>query len=552
MAKAARATVERPAGPPPVRKAVRDADIIPGSEGVSVEEVVKAAQRMLAVKRAKDELLQFTRLMMPSPDDPDDPALSRYDIQHFHELIAEALEKVERGEILRLIITAPPRHGKSQLSSRAFSAWYMGRNPYNSIILTSYNDKLAQDVGNDVREIIRSPMFGQVFPLCKLRKGSAAVDRMQTTEGGMLVFVGAGGTIAGRGGDVVIIDDPIKGSEEADSAGFREKQWTWFTQDVMSRLMSSLGAIIIIMTRWHEDDIVGRLTDPKNPCYNADEAKTWKILHLTGLAEANDNMGRPVGAALWPERHSQARLQAMRRINPRGFNANYQGRPTPEDGEFFKRDWLKGYKIEELPRNLRMYASSDHAVGQKQEHDKTCLMAAGVDDKDNIWIMPDLFWGRYSTEIIVEKMIDMMELHKPLVWWGENDHIMKSIGPFLRKRMQERKVYCNVENVSAAKDKVSRAQSIRARMSMGMVRFPIFAPWWGDAMDELLKFPRGRHDDFVDPLAHIGKELGRLVGAVNNAESPLAEPRPGTIAWMKWAGGAEKKEKQHLTARNGL
>ncbi len=528
----------------------RVGDIIPNQ--VTPEVAVRAARRMLAVRDAREKLIPFVKLMMPDPNDPDDILLSRYTVMHFHQLLSEALEAVERGEMPRIIITMPPRHGKTQLASHAFSAWYMGRNPYNSIITASYNETLAEEAGNKVREYLLSPMFAQVFPDCHLRKGSKAVDRLQTVEGGTAFFTGVGGTIAGRGGDVLIIDDPIKNSEAADSPTLREKQWQWFTQDMMSRLMTDMGAVIIIMTRWHEDDIVGRLTDPRNPCYSKEEAANWKILHLPALAEANDPLGRQKDEALWEERHSVKRLKAMRRLNPRGFNANYQGRPTPEDGVFFKREWLKGYRLEDLPASLRMYAASDHAVGQKQENDKTCLLMVGVDDKDHIWIMPDLFWERSGTEVMVERMIDMMELHKPLVWWGENDHIMKSVGPFLFKRMQERKVYCSVEPITAAKDKRTRAQAIKGRMSMGMVHFPIFAPWWGEAMDELLKFDRGRHDDFVDALAHVGRELGRMQRASKPVNNNVIEPKAGSIAWIKWASKAQDVDKKRAKARGGM
>lgn len=526
-------------------------NIIPNQ--VSHEVAYMAAKRMLKIMDARDQLLAFVQLMMPDPNDADNSDLSRYEVQHFHKLLAEAMEAVERGELPRLIITMPPRHGKTQLANHAFTAWYMGRNPYNFVITASYNEELAKESGSKVREYIQSPMFAQVFPKCHLRKGSAAVDRLQTLEGGIAAFTGVGGTVTGRGGDVLIIDDPIKGAEDADSETKRNKIWTWFTQDLMSRLMTDMGAVIIIMTRWHEDDIVGRLTDPKNPHYNKEEAATWKILHLTGLAEDGDVLGRKKGEALWPSRHSEKRLNAMKRLNPRGFNANYQGRPTPEDGAFFMRSWLQPYQLKDLPKNLRMYCASDHAVGQKQDNDKTCLMAAGVDEEDNIWIMPDLFWARAGTEIIVERMIDMMDLHRPLVWWGENDHIFKSIGPFLNKRMQERAVYCTLEKVNVGnKDKRSRAQSIRGRMSMGKVRFPTFAPWWSDALDELLKFDRAAHDDFVDTLAHIGQGVNRLVRASAQAPARKSEPMAGTMAWVKWAAEEQRQEQKRAKALGGF
>lgn len=513
---------------------------------------MRAAQRMIAVKDARNSLLPFTRLMMPHPDDADDAMISRYDVQHFHRLIAEAMEQVEQGKILRLIVALPPRHGKTEIISKKFPAWFLGRNPYKYVICTGYNDQIAGDSGRDVRATMKMPVFQQVFPGCTLRKGSASVERLQTTEGGEAFFVGAGSTITGRGGDVIIIDDPLKGAEEADSPTMREKMWTWFTQDVMSRLMTSMGAVIIVMTRWHEDDIVGRLTDPKNPCYNEEEAASWKILHLPALAERNDPLRRNVGEALWPERQSLDRLHAMRRLNARGFNANYQGRPSPEDGEFFHRKNLIGYnRPQDLPTNLRMYGASDHAVGLKQEHDRNCLMMAGVDEHDHIWVLPDLFWKRCETDVTVEAMIDMMEQHHPLTWWAESAHIEKSIGPFLRKRMMERKVFCSLEMTSPAKDKQTKAQAIRGRISMQMVHFPTFAPWWADALDEMLKFPRGRHDDFIDPLGHIGRGLGRLVKAAKIPALAQTAPPSGTFAWIKWAAKHEKREKE-LADRGGF
>ena len=527
-----------------------DADIRP--DKVSPELALKAARRMLACVRARDELVPFIELMLPDPNDPDNVELSRYTPKHFHKLLAEALEKLERGELPRLIITMPPRHGKSQLAAWALGAWYMGRNPYNSLILASYNEELANEAGSKVREYMLSPMYGQVFPNCHLRKGSKAVDRLQTIEGGIAAFTGVGGTITGRGGDLLIVDDPLKGSEEADSPSRRDKIWRWFTQDLLSRMMTDMGAVIVITTRWHEDDIVGRLTDPRNPHFDKAEAANWSVLHLTALAEDNDCLKRNKGEALWPERHSAVRLQAMKRLNPRGFNANYQGRPTPEEGTFFLRNWLRPYQLAELPKNLRTYAASDHAVGQKQENDKTCLMVVGVDEHDDIWVLPDLFWARAGTETVVERMIDMMELHKPLVWWGEDDHIFKSIGPFLFKRMQERKVFCSVEKASAAKDKRTRAQAIRGRMAMGKVHFPIFAPWWTEALDELLKFDRGAHDDFIDPLAHIGHGLGRIVRANKTPDPRRHEPRAGSIAWIKWAANENKEVKEREKARGGF
>lgn len=500
-----------------------------------LERQIKAAKRLIAVKKASSSILDFARLTMPSQEDPDNTDLSRYSAAKHHEVICAALEEVEAGRIQRLIITMPPRHGKSELASRRFPAWFLGKDPYRHMIFATYNDEFAQDFGRNVRDTMKSDIYKQVFPRCKLKSGSQASDRIQTEEGGIAVFVGRGGSLTGRGADLLVIDDPIKDREEADSKTLRDKLWGWFTDVAMTRLMTAGARVVIIMTRWHEDDLVGRLIDPKNSYYVPEEAANWKILSLPAIAVEDDPMGRKPGEPLWPERFDLDFLNQAKRINPKGFSALYQGSPSPDDGDYFKREWLKFYVPSELPRNLRIYVASDHAVSTDQERDATCILPVGVDEEDNIWVLPDVWWRRADTETVVEGMIDIMRRRAPLMWWAESGHITKSIGPFLRKRMSERQVYCAIDEVVPTKDKQTRAQSIRARMSMGKVYFPRFASWWSDAQDELMKFPSSSHDDFVDALAHIGMGLDKQVRAGGAVVKVDNVPKSGTLAWVKWA-----------------
>ena len=501
---------------------------------LAYEKQLKAANRLIQLKGAREELLKFTRLTMPHPEDPDDSERSRYNAVKHHRIIAAALEEVEAGRMLRLIITMPPRAGKTELSSKRFVPWFIGKDPYRNAIFASYNETIAEDVGRKCREIMKSRVYTQVFPGASLKQGSASASRIEAQEGGVASFVGTGGTLTGKGADLLLIDDPVKDRQEADSPAAREKLWTWFTQVAMTRLMDSGSRVVIIMTRWHEDDLVGRLTDPKNEHYNAQEAAGWNILHLPAIAVANDPMGRAVGEPLWPERFSLEFLQAARRLDPRGFSALYQGIPTPEEGDFFKREWLKTYQPHELPKNLRIYAASDHAVSTAQASDSTVLLVAGVDEYGTIWVLPATWWRKAKTDDVVDAMINIMTCNKPIFWWAENGHISKSIGPFLHKRMIEEGAYCAIIEKTPAKDKQTRAQSIQGRMSMGRVRFPGFAPWWGDAMDELLKFPSARHDDFVDALAWMGIGLSTQANASQSEDFRRdKEPVEGTFAWIK-------------------
>lgn len=511
----------------------------------------KAARRLLAAKKARTSLIEFGRLMMPAPEDPDDVRLSRYQVTRVHQVMAAALEAVERGEIPRLIITIPPRHGKSQLSSKFFPAWFMGRDPYRQMIVASYSAQMAEDFGRAVRGYMQTPAFQQVFPECELKKGGASADRIETEDGGIGVFAGVCGPLTGRGADVLLIDDPVKDREEANSPTMRNKVWDWFLDVAMTRLMGGMGRAVIIMTRWHEDDIVGRLTDPNNPHYNEEEAKLWRIISFPALAEEGDILGRPLDEPLWPERVTKEFLVSQRRMNPRGFAALYQGRPAPEDGDFFRKEWFRTYQPHELPRNLRYYVASDHAVSTADDRDPSIIIPVGVDEDGTIWVLPDVWWRREKTDVVVEAMIDTMERHHPLAWWAERGHISKAIGPFLRKQMEERGVFCNIEEVVPVKDKQTRAQSIQGRLAMGKVRFPAFAPWWGAARSQMLSFPAGKHDDFVDALAYIGLGLGRIVNASPTRERKK-EPPVGTLEWVKARATAEGRAKQLWKAAAGF
>jgi predicted phage terminase large subunit-like protein len=507
-----------------------------------VDRQLAAAQRILKARKAKDSLIDFTEFTMPDVVDPEDTGKSRYSAQYFHRALAAALEEVEKGNILRLIVTFPPRHGKSELTSRRFPAWLVGRDPYRHIIFATYNQPFAEDYGRDVRGIMEGQQYKQVFPGTTLAKGSKAADRLKTEEGGMLAFVGRGGTTTGRGADILIIDDPLKDRAEANSATTRKELWDWFNDTASTRLMSDTGAIIIIMTRWHEDDLVGRLTDKDNPHFNAEEAATWKIINIPAIAEDDDVLGRKRGEALWPDRFGIAYLEAFKRRNPVGFSALYQQHPTPAEGDFFKQEYLPTYTPEQLPKGLRIYAASDHAVGIKQTNDKTCLLIVGVDAHDNIWLL-DCVWKRMKSDEAVEAMIQLMKRWKPMIWWAESGHISKSIGPFLTKRMREEKVYINVREQTPAADKQTRAQAINGRAAMGMVRFPKAATWTHDARDECLKFPGGRNDDFVDALAHVGLGLHKLLKAPAEAEKKQG-PKVGTFGWVKAEGNAERAQQK--------
>jgi predicted phage terminase large subunit-like protein len=499
-------------------------------------------RRLASIKAAKKSLLEFAKLIHEDPAHPDDPAYSRYIVAKHHEAIAKAMEKFASGKIKRLIISVPPRHGKSELATKTFVPWYMGNYPMDSVIVGTYSDQFAGDIGRDIKTNIQHPAFRQVFEEMTLRSDSKAANRMMNSTGGALFCVGRNSAITGRGGDKIIIDDPLKNRQEADSKTIRETLWTWFTQVIATRLMTDAGGICIIQTRWHEDDLIGRLTDPYNPHYDPREAAKWEFLDLPALAEKKDPLKRKPGEALWPERFNEEYLTALQSQDPRGFNCLYQGRPTADTGSFFnEKDLLVYGAFSDLPKDLRYYVASDHAVGLKQENDYTCCIPVGIDEEGTAWIHPDIFWDRADTHTVVQRIIRMIRTFKPLFWWAEAGHITKSIGPFLRKEMVEQQAICTFLEVHPTNDKLQRAQSIHGRISLGRVRFPAFANWWPDAKRQILQFPYGANDDFVDTLSLLGLGLMQQVRAKPPAPKVEDTPATGTLAWVKWKATQERK-----------
>lgn len=441
---------------------------------------VQAARQELA----RRHLLDFTSYTLPG-----------YQSAPHHRLIASALEDVERGECDRLMIFMPPRHGKSELASRRWPAWCLGRNRDRLIVGASYNSDLANDFGREVKNIVNSEEFEAVFPGVELSPDSRANNRMNTNGRGAYVAAGVGTALTGRGFHIGLIDDPLKDRAEADSERQRDAVWAWYRSTFYTRQMPG-GAIVLIQTRWHEDDLAGRLLNS-----GGDQ---WRILDLPAISDA--------GEALWPEWYSVEALQRIKdTIGPREWSALYQQKPQPDEGTFFQRDWFPEWK--QRPAHMNVYGTSDYAVTEGGG-DWTVHRMWGVDHNGNLYRLAG--WrGQTTPDEWIAAKIELIKRWKPLAWFGEAGVIQKAVEPSLRRRMRETGAHCRLEWLPSIADKPARARGFQARAAMGGV--------WvepGADISEYLAFPAGKHDDEVDCASLIGRALDDVHAAIVPTKPP--------------------------------
>lgn len=446
-----------------------------------------------------------------------------------HQLLIDVLQKASRRQLKqrKVMVMMPPGSAKSTYSSVAFPPWYLGDRPTDSILACSYSYTLIETFGKRCRNLVENnaTMLGY-----GLSKHSQAAGEWETTKGGRYFCAGVGAGLAGHRADFGLIDDYLGSEEDANSKLIRDKQWDWYHNDFWPRLKPD-AIVVIVANRRHEDDLIGRLLES--------EADEWLVIRIPFFAEDGDPLGRSVGERLWPEWFTEEMATSIRRKSPRTVAGLYQQRPAPEEGNFFQRAWFEDNSygsLAELPDDLRIYSASDHAVSERQTADRTCLLPVGIDTKGDIWVLPDVWWKVAGPKEVVDAWLEMLRRRQPLTHWAEKGHISKSIGPFLRDRMDQERVYVYIDEVTPARDKQTRAGSIHGMASMGKIHLPRFASWFEAALHELLTFPGGKHDDFVDTLAHVGMGLAKMTKAQPSKTVVDAQPsstwRP-TIKWLK-------------------
>jgi predicted phage terminase large subunit-like protein len=434
------------------------------------------------------------------------------------DVLDRALMDVSSGKIKRLIVTMPPRHGKSERVSKKFPAWHIGRNPGDDIILASYALSLSRDNNRIARDtfIERAGIFGHKIAKDRQSAESWGADGYR----GAVNAAGVGGPITGKGARIAIIDDPLKNAEEANSEVIRETVWSWYQSTLYTRLTPD-GRIIVVMTRWHEDDLVGRLLakEKREIDEGTHKGEKWTVINFPAIAESEDFLGRKEGEPLWPEfGFDENRLDQIKSdVGSYVFNALYQQRPSAAGGTIFKREYFRYFR-EELIGNQPYII-----VGEKRyrKHELWAFQTVDTANSEKTINDPFVVSTWYVTPSRDLLLYDVYRTH---ITGPDQKPLMRSQLNRYRPRFQaiEDKTFgtnliqeCKREGmtirpVKVDKDKVTRSLVIAARYEVGMVYHREDAQWLTDYEDELLSFPRGKHDDQVDTASMAGEIVHTL------------------------------------------
>ncbi len=417
----------------------------------------------------------------------------------------------------------PPGSAKSTYGSVVVPSWALGRWPAYKVIGASYGSDLSRKLGRRTRSIVKQAKYRALFGT-ELSAESSAADEWALENASEYMSGGILSGITGNRADLVVVDDPVKGRAEAESEVIRKRTIEAFDDDVKTRLKPG-GSIIIIQTRWHEEDLAGSILpigyNGESGVIHCRDGQDWEVICLPAKAErADDPLGRAVGEYLWPEWFDR-RHWAQFESKPRAWASLYQQRPAPEEGDLFKAEWLRPYETAPKRETLTIYGASDYAV-TADGGDYTVHVVVGIDAEGRLWLL-DLWRGQTSSDVWIETFCDLVLQWKPMGWAEETGQIKASLGPFITKRQRERKAYVARETFPTRGDKAVRAQSIRGRMALDGLYVPINAPWFSAFRSELLTFPTGRNDDQVDALGLIGQLLDLMF---KNAPADSQKPKP--------------------------
>lgn len=436
-----------------------------------------------------------------------------YDMAPHHELIIEHLEAVERGEIRRLMIFMPPRRGKSELSSVRFPAWYLGRNPDRRIISCSHTATLAYRFSRAVRRQIESDRWP--FPGVTLRRGESSVQRwgLAGHEGGYQA-AGVGGSVTGDGADVLLVDDPVKSREQASSAVYRDRVAEWYDSDAATRL-SPGGAVALIQTRWHSDDLAGRQLDAMDA-----GGERWTVLSLPEIAEAGepDALGREAGAPLWPARWPLEATRVVRETMPHVWWPLFQQRPSAATGKMIKRAYMsRRYDPAVLPAFELVVLTVDSAFKADVSNDTSAWAVWGA-TASGLYLI-DAWAGRVEYPELIHAIRDAYAKWERLAPWV---YIEDAASGQSAIQTLQRDSMMPVRAWKPRGSKVSRLQDASRFFAAGRVHLPAGRPWLAEWIEQHAAFPTGKHDDMVDTTSMAVERLTRAVAVPGDVDPGAA------------------------------
>lgn len=502
----------------------------PGSmscERKDEERLLLEAQRR---KRARASLLGYAQAIdvpgAPVSDDPDEWLFHPVEtgLAAHHKIMLQVMEAVITRKLPRAMFFLPPGSAKSTYGSVVAPTWAMGKWPGTKIILASYGSDLARKHGRRARQIARSPQYRRIFG-AGLSSETSAADEWATTNGSEYLACGILAGVTGNRGHGLIIDDPVKGRQDADSEAIQTSTWNAYQDDLRTRLIPG-GWEIIIQTRWNENDLSGRILPEK---YNGEsglircrDGRDWYIVCLPAQCERTDDLlGRKIGEYIWPEWFPEEHFVAFK-ANSRTWNALFQQRPSPDEGTFFQKDWFKRFRLGQQPTNLHFYGSSDYAVSDG-ENDFTDQGVIAVDEMGDLWAI-DWWYGQTASNVWINEQARLMKRWPLFAWFEEAGVIKKAVKPFQDTMLREQGVLCRREWIPSVVDKPTRARGFQARAASGKVH--ILEGEWGDRLiDQCLRFPTGANDDAVDVMSLFCRALDMAHPAI----APTPKRRPLTM-----------------------
>lgn len=469
-------------------------------------EIDSAYQELARRELARRKLVEFVQQFHP-----------RYKAGWVHHDICRRLEKfsadVDAGLSPRLMILMPPRHGKSQLASKLYPAWHLGHYPHHEFIGCSYNIGLALDFSREIRDVIKSDYYHKLFERTRLNPDfmSAEAWRLLSSTGvgaGGYNAAGVGGGITGKGAHILVIDDPVKNNEEAESPDLRKKIWNWYQSTAYTRLAPG-GGVLIIQTWWHDDDLAGRI---QKEMAEDPEADQFEIVKYPAIAEEDEEF-RLEGEALHPARYDlPALLKIKRTLGTNYWSALYQQAPISEEGAYFNPGMFPHPAEPPQIDSLAIYQAWDFAISDEavSRGDYTVGVTWGVDFDNTAHVLDVVRLKTNDNAQIEDAIIDMYSKYPLVSGFGvEDGQIWRTFKKGLERRMKDRGVFMPLDDkqniLKPVKSKMARARPLQARMQNRKVMFPRGAPWLDMLQREMLRFPAGAHDDMVDAMAWVAQ-----------------------------------------------